>query len=395
MGQSFAVALDFVEREFVRVQNSQQQQEGTTTTVPSAGKNDDDDPYATLAALKTNITYPMVRKISIPETIRVNLRHVAIAYCLDGNQDGLYSIDDLTNFVKWVYQEVPADIAAEDFAEVVQAKATLRMWRECRQKAAAERGESAAVSSSAAAAAAAADETAQAPEAPTAGTTPQLQAEDDEAELHDAAAVHFVKWMMLFLERNFPPVTASASAPQHPPSTAPRPPQHSELPTIVSDEVRRQASLPGTVMEDDMLGSINSFNQSSIGLVHPPVPPLPPLQCPSRDLMSPRDGEIPWSAASHTQAAAVSRWALGLDAIACIYQLLNVRESYGMSFHQFCRVLSSSGVPRGQAQKSPLAEPQLPVPIWVSRMALVPLLTSFIRSYWRILSRLGLTSLLV
>ncbi|CUF11507.1 Hypothetical protein, putative, partial [Bodo saltans] len=235
MGQSFVFALNHVENEFVRVQQIPHQPnslEGSTTSAPGHHSSyapgarsavvDDDDPYEAQARLSTNIEYSTLQHIVLPESIRqhivlpesirVNTSHIAVLYCIDGNRDGVFSYDDLTNFVKWVYQEVPADVSAEDFAETVQAKATLRLWKECRQYA----------------------------EARRATTRESHHDESDEGdgqayrdEAPPEAADYFVDWMVRFLNRNFPLMVPKISEAASTPTTSRTPPPAVSLPGLI------------------------------------------------------------------------------------------------------------------------------------------------------------------
>lgn len=358
MGQSFVFALDHVEKEFVRIQQvgHPNSLEASTNSIPpscsgavskgnvESSHEDEVDPYEAQAQLATNLQFSAIQKIVLPESIRVNTNHIAVLYCLDGNRDGVFSYDDLTNFVKWVYQEVPADVTAEDFGETVQAKATLRMWKECRQYA-----ESRRVSGG------------------------SEDASDYEQEPRDesppAAADYFVDWMIRFLNRNFPlmvPVCAECTST---PTTSRTPP-----PPV--------ASLPGLVIG----------TEDRQGFPHLPDVPPPSSSC-----------------FAYTSAAAAVHVPdiFGSNALECLYELLNVRDGYGMTLQQFERVLQCNsvspavGVGEPETLLSSKADDQSmgkqPVNanlVRISKNSIVPLLTSFIRSYWRILSRLGLGVLL-
>lgn len=352
MGQSFVFALNHVENEFVRVQQISHHQsnslEGSTSSAPGnahpppnidAG-SDDDDPYKAQARLATNIEYASLQRIVLPESIRVNMQHIAVLYCIDGNRDGVFSYDDLTNFVKWVYQEVPADVSAEDFAETVQAKATLRLWKECRQYA----------------------------ESRRAVAREDHQDDVDEGEgqtLRDEAlpeaADYFVDWVVRFLDRNFPLMVSKEVEQTSTPTTSRTPP-----PAV---------SLPGLVV-----GSTEEAAQYD-------APRLP-------------DGPPPSLFIPPSTAKVVLPDVYGWEALECLYVLLNVRDGYGMTIHQFERVLQSS-THRAVAAGSESATQhhskdgsKQPHQIRIKKSSIVPLLTSFIRSYWRILSRLGLGVLL-
>lgn len=381
MGQSFVHGLDLVEREFVRIQRSTDEAGG------SLPKGDDDDPYAPLAALKTNLTYSMIRKFVISDTLSVNLRHVAVIYCLDGNKDGVFSLDDLTNFVKWVYQEVSNDVPAEEFSEVVQAKASLRMWKECRlqaQQALSARDPNIVVQQQ---------------------STPGLNAvdtsdEDKDSELHDAAAVHFVNWMLIFLERNFPP-----QLPVGQPSAQPRCGIF-DASNAVPEAPNPHAQLPGAVEEDYFLSSITSFHRSTTGFLEQqqqrdgvPILNVPQLQLPIHPQQQHHQREDAndnkTGSNDSVKRDQLDRFMLSIESAICVFQLLHVRESYGMSFTQFSRVLMPVSLRQACSWYLDDIPPiekagEADQPFWVSKMALVPLLTSFIRSYWRILNRLGL-----
>jgi hypothetical protein len=344
MGQSFVFALDHVEKEFVRVQELAQSNslEGSTNSMPpilgldtkSCGKenpandDDDDDPYAAQARLQTNILFRTLQKVVLPESIRVNIAHIAVLYCIDSNHDGVFSYDDLTNFVKWVYQEVPADVLPEDFAEAVQAKATLRMWKECRQHAESRRHPT------------------------TTGETSDNEEQDvglrDEAPAE--AADYFVDWVVRFLERNYPLVVTKATECASTPTTSRTPPPVTSLPGMVAGDERTPA---------------------------PELPTAPPpVRSPVSCYPPPPTELVPD--------------VFGWDAVECLYLLLNVQDGYGMTIQQFARVLQQN-TDTVALKLDTVKQQQL---VHVKKSSIVPLLTSFIRSYWRILSRLGLGVLL-
>jgi hypothetical protein len=335
MGQSFVFALDHVEKEFVRVQQVSHQPnslEGSTSsanghrTYTSSGTQivDDDDPYAAQAQLSTNIEYSTLQHIVLPESIRVNTSHIAVLYCIDGNRDGVFSYDDLTNFVKWVYQEVPADVSSEDFAETVQARATLRLWKECRQYA----------------------------ESRRAATRDGRHDDSDDAdgqvyrdEAPPEAADYFVDWMIRFLNRNFPLMLPKTAENTLTPTTSRTPPPAVGLPGLI-----------GSVDEEE--GQDNAPHL-------PEAPPPPP------------------SFIAPSAVKVLVPDVYGWDALECLYVFLNVRDGYGMTIQQFERVLHNDTHHSKDAAKQPHL-------VRIKKSSVVPLLTSFIRSYWRILSRLGL-----
>ena len=80
------------------------------------------------------ITFEQMLRFRLPADYQLNFHHVALLFCLDANQDGWFSYDDLTSFARFI-ASFPSSVieswgGAGDFRESVQARCWLRM-REC------------------------------------------------------------------------------------------------------------------------------------------------------------------------------------------------------------------------------------------------------------------------
>jgi hypothetical protein len=109
MGQAFAFLLDTAENEFLRVQG--------VDSAEHAGRA---------------ITYQQLRQMRLPEDYTVNTKHLAVLFCIDANNDGVVSYDDLRNFISWAADVLPPAQQGEEFAAALEARCMLRLWSRVR-----------------------------------------------------------------------------------------------------------------------------------------------------------------------------------------------------------------------------------------------------------------------
>eukprot|EP00672_Neobodo_designis_P010234 CAMPEP_0174855054 /NCGR_PEP_ID=MMETSP1114-20130205/32363_1 /TAXON_ID=312471 /ORGANISM="Neobodo designis, Strain CCAP 1951/1" /LENGTH=347 /DNA_ID=CAMNT_0016089769 /DNA_START=30 /DNA_END=1069 /DNA_ORIENTATION=- len=110
MGQAFSYALDTAEREFVRVQG--------VASAEEAGRA---------------VNYHQLRNMQLPEDLAPNTKHVAVLFSIDAGLDGVFSFDDLRNFIGWAADVMPGSAAGDDFAAQLQARCIFRLWSSVRQ----------------------------------------------------------------------------------------------------------------------------------------------------------------------------------------------------------------------------------------------------------------------
>jgi hypothetical protein len=106
MGQAFSYALETAESEFVRVQN--------VATAEEAGRA---------------VNYHQLRNMRLPDELAPNTKHVAVLFSIDAGLDGVFSFDDLRNFIGWAADVMPSAAAGgDDFAAQLQARCIFRLW---------------------------------------------------------------------------------------------------------------------------------------------------------------------------------------------------------------------------------------------------------------------------
>jgi hypothetical protein len=441
MGQLFTYALDVVEKEFARVQ----------CTTPGANAEPEVDP----SKLARNIRYDQLKQFNLPESIHVEVDHIAVLFVLDANHDGLFSCEDLTEFVKWLATEMPHDVPVDEFCETARAKCVLEFWRRCRAKGVemanrpTRRGTLPplpAGPSGSPAKTPVRDAQVESPPSPFPSTT----AADPSDYSLQLAEGFFSDWLLLLLLKNFEDFCFANPADMRV-SPAPLCPPPSR--TVITVEAEDQ--LPGAVQVDDSTdvsrsssprhtedGSRDldvsrksdgsgffspvSSNENLLEIVNPGSHLRP----------TPLNSSPPPRPAVHPESMLV-----GLTPMFFVYTILNVSDGYGLSFTNFCHILNPRNLrphpepAHHRSLNSSSSEAQLnayhsfPPPIGASTSlsavaghwraeiakaqanlrgttsdeqqefavpshALKTCLMSFVGSYWRILSRLGLEMLL-
>ncbi|ORC87818.1 uncharacterized protein TM35_000202270 [Trypanosoma theileri] len=68
----------------------------------------------------------------LPESLsNVDLHHLPLLFVLDNDKDGLFSYDDLQQFIAWSMEAVPKEISIDDLMDVLRGRAVLRCWYVC------------------------------------------------------------------------------------------------------------------------------------------------------------------------------------------------------------------------------------------------------------------------
>ncbi|KAH9599279.1 hypothetical protein LSM04_003330 [Trypanosoma melophagium] len=68
----------------------------------------------------------------LPETLStVDLHHLPLLFVLDNDKDGLFSYDDLQQFISWSMEAVPKEVSIDDVIDVLRGQSVLRCWYMC------------------------------------------------------------------------------------------------------------------------------------------------------------------------------------------------------------------------------------------------------------------------
>ncbi|KEG10140.1 hypothetical protein DQ04_04131080 [Trypanosoma grayi] len=262
----------------------------------------------------------------LPECLSaVDLHHLPLLFVLDGDRDGLFSLNDLKQFIAWAIETLPSETSLDDVTEVLRGRTVLRCWLSCHVESQKQRG----------------------------GKGVCAAREESHDSDSRESRVYFVRWALKLLE-SAETEDFSSSFAFTPSSLLPFPSDPSDVARdellgasegkplvarIVALEFGEKPSLTGA-----------STDKQSYRDVYEDPPPLPPeFNVHAVPLSSPRRPASARFCGQRNKRESVEssrdspRNVFGIKALEELYQDLSVGELYGLSFWGLCQMLSPQG----------------------------------------------------